>query len=159
MKRSIGIAVAMVALASVAFCANNTVGTWKWDPAKSKTSPGQSPIKSLTVVREMSAEEVKTSGKGEREDGSNIDFSYTSKSDGKESMVLGSGLPYDTIIARQVNANTVTGNTWKKGGTYKATNRFTVSEDGKFATLATKGKGANGKPFTSLSVYDKQKTE
>lgn len=156
MNRSICIAVAMAVLASVASSANNTVGTWKWDPAKSKTAPGQSPIKSLTVVREVSADEVTTSGKGEREDGSKIDFSYTSRSDGKASTVSGSGLPYDMVVAKQVNENTVTGNTWKKGGTYKATNRFTVSKDGKTATLATKGKGASGKPFTSLSVYDKQ---
>jgi len=156
MKRSMRIALAMAALAAVAFCANNTIGTWKWDPAKSKMAPGQSPIKSLIVVREMSGEDVTTSGKGEREDGSKIDFSYASTHDGKESTVSGSGLAYDMIISKQVNANTVTGNTWKKGGTYKATNRFAVSKDGKIATLTTKGTGANGKPFSSLSVYDKQ---
>ena len=65
--------------------------------------------------------------KGEREDKSKIDVSYTAKYDGKEVTVSGSGLPYDTIAIKQVDANTLTDVRSKKGGTYKGTGRWVVS--------------------------------
>jgi hypothetical protein len=43
----------------------------------------------------------------------------------------------------------------KKGRTYKGTGRFVVSNGGKTATLTTKGTGADGKPFTAVTVYEK----
>src|SRR2546430_7155782 len=123
MKRSLRIALATAAIAAVAFCADNTLGTWKLDPEKSKAPAGQSPIKSLTVVREALGDAVKVTVKGERQDGSKIDVNYTAKYDGKEVMVSGSGLPYDTLQLKQVDANTLTDIRSKKGGTYKGTGR------------------------------------
>jgi hypothetical protein len=154
MKRSMRILFAMTAMAALALCADNTLGTWKVNAAKSKAAPGTSPIKSLTVVREAAGDAVKVTVKGEREDNSKIDVSYTAKYDGKDVTVSGSGLPYDTVAIKQVDANTLTDVRSKKGGSYKATGQFTVS--GKTATLTTKGTGADGKPFTATSVYDKQ---
>ena len=156
MKRSLRIAFAMAAIGAVAFCADNTLGTWKLNPEKSKPAAGQSRITSLTVVREASGDGVKVTVKGEREDKSKIDVSYTMKYDGKEVMVSGSGLPYDTVAIKQVDDNTLTDVRAKKGGTYKGTGRFVVSNGGKTATLTTKGTGADGKPFTAMSVYVKQ---
>ena len=153
---SLRMMVAMAALAAVAFCADNTLGTWKMNAAKSKMPPGQSPIKSLTVVREAVGDAVKMTGKGEREDGTKIDVSYTAKYDGKAVSVAGSGLPYDTISVKQVYANTVTDTRMKKGGKYKGTGTFAFSKDGKTATLSAKGTGADGKPFESVTAYDKQ---
>src|SRR6267154_5585613 len=146
MKRSMRFAFAMAAIATVAFCADNTLGTWKLDPAKSKPAAGQSPIKSLTVVREAAGDGVKVTVTGEREDKSKIDVSYTAKYDGKEVMLSGSGLPYDMVALKQVDANTVSDVRSKMGGPYKGTGRFVVSDGGKTATLTTKGTGADGKP-------------
>ena len=156
MKSILRIAVAFAASAACAFCADNTLGTWKLDPGKSKQPAGQSKITSLTAVREASGDGVKVTVTGEREDKSKIDVTYTAKYDGKEVTLSGSGLPYDTIALKQVNANTVTDVRSKKGGAYKATGRYTVSKDGKTATLTTKGTGADGKPFTGMTVYEKQ---
>ena len=156
MKRSLRIAFAMAAIGCLAFCADNTLGTWKMNPEKSKTAAGQSRITSLTVVREASGDGVKVTVKGEREDKSKIDVSYTVKYDGKDVTVSGSGLPYDTVAIKQVNANTLTDVRSKKGGTYKGTGRFVVSNGGKTATLTTRGTGADGKQFTSMTAYDKQ---
>jgi hypothetical protein len=156
MKRSMRIAFAMAAFAAVALCADNTLGTWKLNPAKSKPSAGQSPIKSLTVVREAAGDGVKATIKGEREDGSKIDVSYTLKYDGKAVTMSGAGLPYDTLAVKKVDANTTTDVRSKKGGAYKGTGRFVVSNDGRTATLTTKGTGADGKPFSGTTVYDKQ---
>ena len=146
----------MVALAAVAFCADNTLGTWKLNTAKSKFPAGQSPITSLTAVREAVGDGIKTTVKGEREDKSKIDCTYTTKRDGKEVAVTGSGLPYDMIAIKVVDDNTITDARSKKGGMYKGTGKFVVSNGGKTGTLSVSGTGADGKPFTSVSVYDKQ---
>src|SRR5215471_14480106 len=107
MRSTLRIAVALAAIAAGAFCADNTLGTWKLNPVKSKTPTGQSRITSLTAVREVSGNGVKVTVNGEREDKSKIDASYTAKYDGKEVAVSGSGLPYDTIAIKQVDANTL----------------------------------------------------
>jgi len=156
MKQALQIGFAIAALAAVAFGADNTTGTWKFDAAKSKGATGVSPIKTLMVTREDTGDMVTTSGKGEREDGSKIGFSYSAKFDGRDVAVTGAGLPYDTIALKQVNDNTVTSVNSKKGSSYKANARFVVSNGGKTATLTIKGTGADGKPFTSVSVYQKQ---
>ena len=158
MKRILRIAFAMAAIAAGAFCADNTLGTWKLNPEKSKPAAGQSRITSLTVVREASGDGVKVTVKGEREDKSKIDVSYTAKYDGKEVTVSGSGLPYDTLAIKQVDANTLTDVRSKKGGTYKGTGRFVVSDDGKTATLTTKGTGATAshlRPCRSRQTIEK----
>jgi len=156
MKNSLRIVIATAAFAAVAFCADNTLGTWKLNPEKSKLPAGQSRLTSLTLLREATADGVKVTGKGEREDKSKVDITYTTKYDGKETTISGSGLPYDTLAVKQVNPNTLTDVRSKKGGTYKGTGRFEVSVDGKTATLTTKGTGADGKPFSGATVYDKQ---
>ncbi len=156
MKNSLRIMIATIAMAAVAFCADNTLGTWKLNAAKSKTAAGQSPIKSLTVVRAAAGDAIKVSVKGDREDGSKIDVSYTAKYDGKPVTMSGSGLPYDTLALKQVDADTVTDTRSKKGGKYTGTGKFAVSKDGKSATLSTKGTGADGKPFEGNTAYDKQ---
>jgi len=156
MKRSLRMVVALAAVATAAFCADNTLGTWKLNPEKSQAPAGLPKITSLMVVRTAAGDAVKVTVKGEREDKSKVDVSYTAKYDGKEVTLSGSGLPYDTLAIKQLNANTLTDVRTKKGGPYKGTGRFEVSPDGKTATLTTKGTGADGKPFASKTVYEKQ---
>jgi hypothetical protein len=157
MRKSLTVVLALLVAATFASAAaDNTIGTWKFDSAKSVQAPGLSPIKSLTVVRKVSAGGIETTIKGEREDGSKIETSYTGKYDGKEITLTGAGLPYDTMTLTQVDANTVTDHRTKKGGSYVADGRYTVSKDGKTATLEVKGTGPDGKPFTSKSVYTRQ---
>jgi hypothetical protein len=156
MKSSVRIAFAMAVIAAAAFCADNTIGTWKLNPDQSKPPAGQSRITSLTIVREAAGDGVKVTAKGEREDKSKIDITYTAKYDGKDVTVSGSGLPYDTIALKQIDANKVSDVRSKKGGQYRGTGQFAVSNDGKTATLTTKGRGADGKPFSGMSVYEKQ---
>ena len=156
MKTILRTALALAAITAGAFCADNTLGTWKLNPDKSKPPAGQSRITSLTVVREAAGDGVKLTVKGEREDKSKIDVSYTAKYDGKEIPVSGSGLPYDTLAIKKVNDNTITDVRTKKGGPYKATGRFVVSNGGKMATLSTKGTGEDGKPFAGTTAYEKQ---
>ena len=86
MRKSLTVVLALLIVSAVASAAgDNTIGTWKFDTAKSVQAPGLSPVKTLTVVRKAaSGGGVDTSVKGEREDGSKIETSYTGKYDGKE---------------------------------------------------------------------------
>jgi len=141
---------------AVAFGAGNTIGTWKLNVAKSKLAPSPSPVKSLTTVREASGDGVKVTTTGERADGTPINASYTTKYDGTATTITATGLQYDTISIKQVNANTLTDERKKTGGTYHATGRTVVSNGGKTMTLSTKGTNTDGKEFTSTLVFDKQ---
>jgi len=147
--------IALVITTVAAFSADNTLGTWKLDVAKSKYTPAPMPIKSLTVTREASDGGVKQTVTGERPDGTALNASYTAKYDGKEVQVTGNSA-YDTIAIKQVNANTLTEERKKTGGSYKATSRIVVSNGGKTLTATAKGTNADGKEFTQSYVFDKQ---
>ena len=149
-------AILALAITTVAaFGADNTLGTWKLNVAKSKYTPAPMPIKSLTITREAAEGGVKQTVTGERADGTAINASYTAKYDGKDVQVAGNS-QYDTIAIKQVNANTLTDERKKTGGPYKATGRTVVSNGGKTMTTTTKGTNAEGKEFTQVLVFDKQ---
>jgi hypothetical protein len=150
-KGILALAITIVA----AFGADNTLGTWKLDVAKSKYTPAPMPIKSLTITREASDGGVKHTTKGERVDGTAVNASYTAKYDGKDVQVAGNS-QYDTIAIKQVNANTLTDERKKTGGSYKVTGRTVVSNGGKTMTTTTKGTNADGKEFTQILVFEKQ---
>jgi hypothetical protein len=156
MRTILGKALVALAITSVAaLAADNTLGTWKLNVAKSKYTPAPLPIKSLTVVREAADGGVKQTTTGERTDGTKVNASYTAKYDGKEVPVTGNS-QYDAIAIKQVNADTLTDERKKTGGPYKATGRTVVSNGGKTMTSTTKGTNADGKEFTQTIVLDKQ---
>ncbi|MES1258363.1 MAG: hypothetical protein ABUS51_08030, partial [Acidobacteriota bacterium] len=145
MKRTLMIVCAVLAMTATALAADNTLGTWIINTGKSKPASGGSPITSLTVVREAADGGVKTSAKGERADGSKIDATYTAKYGGEEVPVMSTGtLLWDTVSIKQVNANTLTEERTKKGGTYHATVRHVVSNGGKVMTSTSKGTDPDG---------------
>jgi hypothetical protein len=135
--------------------ADNTIGTWKFNAAKSKYTPGVMPLKGATNIREASDVGIKVTITGERTDGTAINASYTAKYDGKDVPITGN-LSYDTIAIKQVNANTLTDARKKTGGKYQGTGRLVISKDGKTMTTTTKGTDADGKAFISTYVFDKQ---
>jgi hypothetical protein len=146
---TIGLAI----VASAAFAADNSLGTWKLNMEKSKFSP-PAPVKSLSSIREASDGGVKVTTTGEQADGTAINASYTAKYDGNESPVTGA--PYDTISIKQDNANTLTFTQKKKDGKYSVTGRSVVSEDGKTMTSTIEGTNADGKAYSATMVWDKQ---
>jgi len=143
----------MVLSASMALAADNWIGTWKMNVAKSKASPGPGP-KSLTLKFETTPAGIKLSSDGVMGDGSVRKGSYTSKFDGKD--VPWAGNPdADTAAAMKVDDNTYT-NTWKKGGKTTVTAKAVVSADGKTLTVTQTGKNAKGEDVNSTAVYEKQ---
>ena len=156
MRNALGFALAVVATVGITWAADNTLGTWKYNTSKSKGAPGVSPIANLTVTRESTEGGVKITAKGERADGSKIDTVTNAKYDGKPVTVTGSGLTWDTVSIKQVDANTLTEQRTKQGGKYHTTVRTVVSADGKTMTSTARGTGADGKPVTTTGVFDKQ---
>src|SRR3954451_4783857 len=142
-------ALSIALTAFAAFGADNTLGTWKLNVAKSKLASNPSPLKALTAVREASGDGVKVTNTGERADDGKVDTSYTAKYDGSESTVAGTGLQYDRISIKQVNADTFTDERKKAGGRYHATGRTVISNGGKTMTITIKGANADRKAFTS----------
>ena len=74
---------AFVLSSSVALAADNWLGTWKLDLAKSKYSPGPAP-KSLTLKYEAMSDGIKFTGDGVGADGKPTHTMFLSKFDGKD---------------------------------------------------------------------------
>ena len=155
MRRLLGKAFAALAITMIAaFGADNSIGTWKLNVAKSKYTPAPFPFKSLTTVREASDGGVKVTRTGVQADGTPFNSTYTAKFDGKPYPVTGA--PWDSIAIKQIDADTFTAVTKKSGGKYHATSRTTVSKDGKTLTTVNKGVNADGAATSATLVYDKQ---
>jgi hypothetical protein len=150
LKVFVGLAITSIAM----FGADNSVGTWKRNVQKSKSTPVANPITSLTIVREAVEGGVKVTATGQRQDGTSINASYTVKYNGLEYPVTGAS--WDTTSMKQVNANTFTTENKKKDGKYHTTGRTTISKDGKKMTVTAKGTDDEGKPYSATTIYEKQ---
>jgi len=158
MKKLLTLALAtlLITSAAAAFGADNSLGTWKLNPEKSKYSLGPLPVKSVTSVREAAGDGVKVTNTGERTDGTAINATYTAKYDGSPASVSGQGAPYDTVTLKQVNENKFSYEA-KNGTTkYHVHGEIEISRDGKTMTLKAKGTDRDGKSVTSEMVYEKQ---
>ena len=153
MRRFLGI-MALAALATLTLLAANTsVGTWKYNAAKSKFDPGP-PYKSRTVKVEAHGEGIKVTVDGVSGDGSKHAYSYTANYDGKDNPVTGNPMA-DTIAYKRIDDNTVEATT-KKAGKVAANIKIVVAKDGKSMTVSSKGKNAKGEATSSEVVYDRQ---
>jgi hypothetical protein len=148
------LAIGMAITALGMFAADSSLGTWKWNAAKSK-SISANPLKSRTDVYEATADGgIKVTRTELRADGTTYNFNYTFKYDGKEYPVKGA--QFDTVSAKRVDTNTTTQEVKKTGGPLRQTTQNVYSRDGKTKTSSIKGTDASGKPVDSTYVYDKQ---
>ena len=138
---------------SVALAAENWLGTWKLNLAKSKYSPGPAP-KSLTLKFESTADGIKLTSDGVNAEGNPTHAEYVSKFDGTD--VPYSGNPEaDTALAKKIDDNSYE-NVWKKDGKTTITANAVVSKDGKTMTIRLKGTDSKGRAVDNLAVYDRQ---
>ena len=149
------LAVCLVAMSPLSGFAQTdpALGTWKLNPAKSKSSPGPPP-KEQTLTYEATGDGVKLTAKGMDGQGQPIDNQYTAKYDGKDYPVTGNP-NWDSISLKRINANKVEF-TLKKAGKVVSTGTSVISKDGKTRTVTTKGVNAKGEKTSSTAVYDKQ---
>ena len=143
----------MVLSSSAVLAADNWLGTWKLDLAKSKYSPGPAP-KSLTLKFEATPGGIKFTGDGVGSDGKPNHSMFLSKFDGKD-------VPYegnpdaDMASPMKIDDNSYS-NTWKKGGKVTISGKLVVSADGKTLTITQTGTNAKGEAVNITAVYNKQ---
>ncbi len=145
--------VAMLISGSMAFAADNWVGTWKLDVARSTYSPGPAP-KSQALKFEASPAGIKLTSDGIDAQGKAIHGGYISKFDGQD--VPWAGNPdADVASPKRINDNSYE-NTWKKGGKVTVTAKVVVSADGKTLTVTQTGTDSQGKTVNTIAVFNKQ---
>jgi hypothetical protein len=154
MRRSLVLlAVAALATTSTLFAANASVGTWKYNAAKSKFDPGP-PYKSRTVKVEAHGEGIKVTVDGVSGDGTKHGYTYTANFDGKDNPVAGSPA-IDAVSYKKIDDNTYEG-TSKKAGKFVSNVKIAVAKDGKTMTVTVKGTNAKGEAVSDVLVYDRQ---
>ena len=154
MRKSLVILVlAALASTSTLLAANASIGTWKYNAATSKFSPGP-PYKSRTVKVEAHGEGIKVTVEGVSGDGSKHGYSYTANFDGKDNPVTGSPM-IDAVAYKKIDDNTFEG-TSKKAGKVVGSVKIVVAKDGKSMTVSVKGKNAKGEPTSDVLAYDRQ---
>jgi hypothetical protein len=104
LKASLAVCCAFVLSASAAVAADNWLGTWKLDTAKSRYTPGPMP-RSQTLTFESTAAGTKLTTDSVTADGKTTQGTYVSKFDGKD--VAWAGNPdADMASPKKVDDNT-----------------------------------------------------
>ena len=149
-KLVVGLAITAIGM----FGADSSLGTWKFNAAKAK-STATNKLKSRTDIYEATSDGgIKVTRTELRADGTTYNISYTCKYDGKKCPVTGG--QFDTISVKRVDANTTSYVAAKTGGKYQFTGTNVISKDGKTLTQTSKGTDATGKPVVVTYVFDKQ---
>jgi hypothetical protein len=128
------------------------IGTWRLNVSKSTSSNGQLPAnETRTYTAEGS--DIMGSSEGVNAKGKPISTHYNASANGKD-RPAGSD-PSITLSIKQTGPGAYAG-TMKKDGKVIGTNTAVISGGGKVFTFKNKGTDAEGKSFTSTTVYDKQ---
>ncbi|MGO8857378.1 MAG: hypothetical protein ACLQO1_16960 [Steroidobacteraceae bacterium] len=121
--------------------------------AKSKFDTGPV-LKSQTRTYTQGDDGISVTVNGIRADGSAVSQQSTFKYDNKAYPWSGAA-DYDALSLKRVNGSTVKAILMKAGKKVGNTTR-TISRHGKVLTLTTKVTGADGKPYSTVLVFDKQ---
>lgn len=150
---SLALCLGILLSGSTLLAADNWLGTWKLNVAKSKYVSAPAP-KSLTLKFEMSQDAITLTSDGVNAEGQPTHGTYTSKFDGTD--VPWTGNPdADTASPKRIDANNYE-NGWKKDGKATLNAKAVVSKDGKTLTVTQKGTNAKGETVNTTSVYEKQ---
>ena len=150
---SLVVCTVMLLSGSALQAADNWLGSWTLDVAKSKLSGGPMP-KSLTLNYATTPDGVKFSGNGVDAEGKPMQSEFVSKFDGKEVPYKGNPNA-DTASPKKIDDSSFE-NTWKKDGKPTITARGVVSKDGKTLTITQKGKNAKGDAVDGTLVFLKK---
>jgi hypothetical protein len=146
--------ISVLALTAVVFAADNNVGTWKLNLAKSKYSPGPAPKSQTLKIEAWGEDGVKYTADGVGADGKPTHAEFQAKYDGKDYAFKGNP-DADTLAYKRIDANTLEA-TLKMKGKPTITAKAMVSKDGKTRTVTQMGKNAQGQSIDITSVYEKQ---
>jgi hypothetical protein len=146
--------ISVLALTAVVIAADNNVGTWKLNLAKSKYSPGPAPKSQMLTIEAWGADGVKYTADGVGADGKPTRAQFQAKYDGKDYAFTGNP-DADLLSYRRIDANSLEATTKLKGKVTIAA-KVVVSADGKTRTVTQMGTNAQGQVLNVTSVYDKQ---
>jgi hypothetical protein len=150
----VGALMSLFAVEALAQPPDPSLGTWKFNLAKSKINSG-SPPKSWVDSYEAVGGDIKYTSTRVLSDGKPASFGWIAKADGKDYPYTGSASA-DSISMTRVDAYTTD---WvlKKGGKVVQTGRTTYSRDGKLRTLTWKGLGVStGQKTEGTAVFERQ---
>lgn len=150
--RTLGMSVMLFLVAAAVCFASPQMGTWKLNEAKSKLVAGMP--KNNTVIYEAVGDSVRIIVEGTDAAGKPARNEWTGKFDGKSYPVTGDPAS-DARVYKAIDDNTLE-LTVSKAGKVTVTGRIVVSADGKTRTVTLNGTDAQGKPLTTVAVYDRQ---
>jgi hypothetical protein len=151
--RFVPLALILVATALVA-ADNPFLGTWKMNPAKSKSSP--TPVmKEMTVTYEMDGEKVRRSVTGIDGEGNPMKQSASVAWDGKDHETQGPDGSTSTINIKRVDDRHYDV-TVKQKGEVMMKIRSVVSQDGTTMTNTIDGVNPKGEKVHRVDVFEKQ---
>lgn len=148
---------ALLGLVGSLWAVDPAVGTWKLNAAKSRfASSAQAAIKTVTLVIREVGGQSETTVTGARTDGSTISEKFTFPLQGGTVKYQQGGYAEGVSgVGTRIDENTVLFTTIQNGKQIEM-EQCVVSKDGKTLNCTAKGTDAKGKPFETLTVYDKQ---
>ena len=146
--------ISVLALGTVAFGADNHVGTWKLNLAKSTFSPGPGPKSQALKIEAWGEDGLKYTADGVGPDGKPTHAEFQAKYDGKDNAFTGNP-DADTLAYKRIDANTLEA-TSKLKGKVTITAKVVVSKDGKTRTVTQTGTDAQGRAVKNVFVYERQ---
>ena len=126
------------------------LGVWVLDTARSTYSPGPAP-RSQTVTYTQIGRGVRVVGSGISGKGQAISTEFSYSFDGREHPARGFA-DWNSIKARQVNANTIEYTRFLKGEEVQTVTR-TISADGRTATVRVTGEDAQGNTVDNNLIF------
>jgi len=147
------LAVFFVALTVAAQSPNPLVGTWKANIAKS-TYPGTPPKSATSKWEALPDGRLKNINDGVDAKGQSSHNEILVKFDETDSPLVGAATP-TTRAYKRIDARTFE-YVQKVNGKAVSTSRSVMSADGKTRTFTTTGTNAQGQPFKSVIIWEKQ---
>jgi hypothetical protein len=148
------VVVAILASAGVTSAADQWVGSWKLNLAKSKYNLPDAVPKNQTLKQEASPDGMKAVVDGVDAQGKPMHWEYSAKYDGKDYPWTGNPNA-DMVVLKRVDDRSYEA-TWKLKGKTLMTSKSTVLPDGKTRTIIQTGKDAQGRDVNFTLVFDKQ---
>ena len=153
--KSLALALALIAVPTVAIAADPFVGTFKLNPAKSSTSGGQMPPDlTLTIAEDSSNLRITTSGTSANGSPISADVLVIPKAGGTVKAADGVS-NYDSTVVSRKDPNTIDLSASQKGKE-RTRVKFALSRDGKTLTRSFTSTNGQGQPVTGTSVLERE---
>jgi hypothetical protein len=145
---------AVLLAATAAHAADNYLGTWTLNVAKSKYDPGPPPKSQTTILESVANGATRERGDRVNPDGSRTVWEWTAKLDGKDYPVKGDP-DRDTVALKKIDDNTLEV-TNKKDGKVTNTMKIVVAKDGKSRTNEASFTNAKGVKVHNIIFFDRK---